>query len=124
MSLLTVDYQNKKHHLDVRDAILQKLSTVRALEEEESSEYKKALQSTALDFVREKYSQIPAEERSRHIDQLIDALPTNRGSVVYEDLITNYFNEFLAQQYSPEELGVASRIPNFLAKEAEAAKKH
>jgi len=124
MAALTVDYQNKKHQIDVRDAVLQKLSTVRALEEEESSEYKKALQAYALDYVREKYSQLSPAERSKHIDQLIESLPTNRGSVVYEDMIAAYFKEFLAQQYTPTDLGVASRVPTFLTKEAAEAKKH
>jgi len=123
MSALTVEYQNKKHQIDVRDAVLQKLSTVRALEDEESSEYKRALQAYALEYVREKFSHLSPAERSSHIDQLIDALPTNHGSAVYEDMIATYFNEFLAQQYSPSELGVSSRVPTFLSKEAaEAAK--
>jgi len=124
MSALTVEYQNKKHHLDVRDAVLQKLSTVKALEDEEVSEYKKALQSYALEFIREKFTQVSPNERSAHIDQLIEALPTNKGAVVYEDLMAKYFNEFLSQHYSPEELGVASRVPTFLSKEAAEAKKH
>jgi len=126
MNVLTVDYQNKKHKIDVRDAVLQKLSTVKALEEEEANEYKKALQTYALDYVRERYSQIPQAERLKHIDLLIEALPSKSGAVVYEDLISQYFNEFLAQQYSPQDLGVASRVPTFLTKEAKeaASKKH
>jgi len=122
MAAITVDYQNKKHQIDVRDAVLQKLSTVRALEDEESNEYKKALQTYAMEYVREKFSHLSPAERSSQIDQLIDALPTNKGSAVFEDMIASYFNEFLAQQYSPAELGVSSRVPTFLTKEAAAAK--
>jgi len=125
MTALTVDYQNKKHQIDVRDAVLQKLSTVRALEVEELSEYKKALQTYAVEYVREKFTHLSPAERSRHIDELIDALPSNTGSSVFEDMIATYFSEFLAQAYSPAELGVSSRVPTFLSKEAaEAKSKH
>jgi len=122
MAALTVEYQNKRHQIDVRDAVLQKLSTVRALEAEESTEYKRSLQSYALEYVRDKFSHLSADERSRQIDLLIDSLPSNKGSSVFEDMIATYFNEFLSQQYSTSELGVASRVPLFLSKEAAEAK--
>jgi len=123
MTHLTVDYQNKKHKLDVRDATLQKLSTIRSMETEESSEYKKLLQDYTLAYVLEKYSQVSKSERDSHIDQLIDNIPTSRGTAIYEDLINGYVREFLSQNYSPSDLGVSSRVPSFLAKENETATK-
>jgi len=122
MTSLTVDYQNKKHKLDVRDATLQKLSTIKSMEAEETNEYKKLLQNYTLEYILERYSKESKADKERHIDQLIDNIPNNVGMAVYEDLITGYVHEFLSQDYTPSDLGVTSRVPSFLAKEKESAK--
>jgi hypothetical protein len=123
MSALSVDYQNKKHKIDVSEAVLQKLSTVKALEEEEANEYKKAVLSYATDYVRDKYHHLSPQEKSNHIDHLIDQLPTMDGYRPVEDVIVASFEEFMANEYSPRQLGVPSRVPTFLSKEREEAKK-
>jgi len=116
MGAITVDYQNRKHRLDVTESILQKLKTVRTLELEAENEYKKALKAYALKYVEEKLGQLATEDKIKHIDFLIQNMPTRKGTEVYEQLIAQYLNEFLSYQYSSEELGVQSRLPSYLAK--------
>jgi len=116
MGAITVDYQNRKHRLDVTESILQKLKTVRTLELEAENEYKKALKAYALKYVEEKLGQLATEDKIKHIDFLIQNMPTRKGTEVYEQLIAQYLNEFLSYQYSAEELGVQSRLPSYLAK--------
>jgi len=116
MGAITVDYQNRKHRIDVTESILQKLKTVRTLEVEQENEYKKALKAYALRYIEEKLSQIPTEDKMNHIDLLIQDMPSGKGTEVYEQLIAQYLNEFLSYQYSSEELGVQSRLPSYLAK--------
>jgi hypothetical protein len=122
MTSLAVDYQNKKHLVDAREAVLQKLATIKALEDEERNSYKKALLSYTVDYVRDKYSELPSNEKSAHIDALINNLPTREGTKVVEDFIVTHFREFINQQYTPQELGVANRVPLFLQKEEKEAK--
>jgi len=123
MTKLSVDYQNKKHRIDIRDAVLQKLSTIKALEDEATIEYKKALRSYTVDYVKDKYSELSPHEKENHLNQIIDQLPTKAGSKMVEDLVMKYFQEFLDLQYKPEEMGVTNRVPAFLKKDA-AQKTH
>jgi len=124
MSAITLEYRNKKHKMDVNEATLQKLSTIRAIEAEEAKAYKTAMTDYALAYLNEKLSKLTPDERSQILDHIIEQIPTNRGTAVYEDLITRYIDEFLSYGYTPADFGVVSRVPAFMSTKKEASGKH
>jgi len=110
--------------MDVNEATLQKLSTIRAIEAEEAKAYKTAMTDYALAYLNEKLSKLTPDERSQILDHIIEQIPTNRGTAVYEDLITRYIDEFLSYGYTPADFGVVSRVPAFMSTKKEASGKH
>jgi hypothetical protein len=119
MAHMAVDYQNKKHQIDVKDAVLQKLTQIKALEDEEAREYKNALISNATAYVQERFATLPAKEKSTYIDAIIDTLPSNKGMAcpeVENDPAFRLFAAFLEENYTPEELGVVNRVSTYVNK--------
>jgi hypothetical protein len=119
MTHMAVEYQNKKHAIDATEAVIQKLTQIKSLEDEEDREFKNALVAAANEYVREKFAELPASEKSAYIDAIIDHLPSKNGEKVQgveNDPAVRLFTAFLEEKYSREELGIVSRIDNYVNK--------
>jgi len=119
MTHMAVEYQNRKHEIDTTDAVLQKLTQIKALEEEEHREFKSALISQATRYVQDKFAALPKQDKVAYIDAIIDTLPSKKGEKTPEienDLPTRLFAAFLEENYTAEELGVVSRVASYAQK--------
>jgi hypothetical protein len=121
MTHMAVEYQNKKRQIDATEAVLQKLTQIKALEDEEARSFKSALITRANEYVRDKFAELPVSEKNAYIDAIIDTLPSKKGdraSEVESDPTVRLFSDFLSDTYSPEELGVVSRINSYVNKDS------
>jgi len=122
---MAVEYKNAKHKLDIKTAMLQKLQTLRSLEEEELQQIKAALVERAGAYSRSQFEGSSEQEKAQTIDDAIDLIPTKVGEAIKvdkqrKDRITAYFDEYFKNQYTLDQLGVSSRVSTFLAKENQA----
>jgi len=120
---LAVEYQNAKHHLDIKTTTLQKLQTLHALEAEELEQIKGALIQRAGDFARAQFEASSEEEKAQLIDETINLIPSQidqadtQTDKPQKDRITGYFDEYFKRQYTLDQLGITSRVATFLTKE-------
>jgi len=126
---MAVEYQNLKHALDTRTAVLSKLRQVKALEDEERTQAISALSSRAAEFVRESYAKADPQTKAKTLASAIKNISSDFSSTAilkekqkpYQELpaddpVKILFDQFLKTPRSPQQLGVTSQVQKLLKK--------
>lgn len=127
---MAVDYQNLKHQLDTRNAIISKLRTLQSLEEDVRRKAVDALSTRAAEYVRDTFVSAPSAVKNKAIDLGIKNMVSELSSssvarmrskppapLPADDPVKLLFDEFLSKPRSPQDLGVENSVQKFLAKE-------
>jgi len=121
---ISIAYQNAKYQADVHTATLAKLKMIASIEDSDRKSYKDALARAAADHVRMQFANADAETKLRAVDLSIDAIPAdlNAKSRVdpQADPVAQMFADFLQKRYTPEQLGIISRVPAIVAKDLQS----
>jgi len=120
MDSMAVDYENTKYREDVRTSILQKLYTLKALEDEERAQIKEAIIDRAGQYARNQFEAAPQNVKDKSIEEGVQFLERGKEMTkehVENDPIYQYFTTFFSHKYTLEELGVSGRVKTFLDKE-------
>lgn len=135
---MSVDYQNLKHKNDVRNSILQKLNSIKVLEDDARRQAISALSAKAGEYVAQAFASAPAAVKQKKVEEGISAIAPElttksialqrakpAAALPSDDPVKMLFDEFLATPRTFEQLGVENYVVKFMERrKAEAAKKH
>jgi len=125
---MAVDYQNLKHQLDTRNAILAKLRSIKVLEDETRRQAIGALSKKASEYVQQAFLKAPPAVKFKAIETGIQNIApelTTRSIAIArpkppalapDDPVKLLFDEFLAQPRTYEELGVKSFVQQLMTR--------
>jgi len=124
---MAYEYQVMKKKLDTKAAMLSKLSTLKALEEDERRQAVDALTNAAVQYAKDQYAKQPVDIKARSIDWGIDNIvarmePGKKIDVPLrpDDPVRLIFHHFLQSKFKPEDLGLESQVKRYLEKEKKA----
>jgi len=136
VNAMAIDYQNLKHKLDTKNAVVAKLNSIRVLEDDARRQAIAALSKKAGEYVQTTFAAAPAPVKQKIIESGIQSIApelTTRSIALTrakpaaplpaDDPIKLLFDEFLATPRTFEQLGVENYVAKFMQRSKEAAAK-